>query len=54
MENEKFSIVNFWFTKSESDFKTIENNMKSNHSPTDAICFHARQAIEKYMKGAFV
>jgi hypothetical protein len=49
-----FSIVNLWFKKAESDFKTIENNLKSNDPPTDAICFHAQQAIEKYMKGALV
>ncbi len=54
MENEKVTIVNLWFKKAESDFKTIENNLKSNDPPTDAICFHAQQAIEKYMKGALV
>ena len=54
MGNEKSSIVNLWFKKAESDFKTIENNLKSNDPPTDAICFHAQQAIEKYMKGALV
>ncbi len=54
MENEKYSIVKLWFKKTESDFKTIENNLKSNDPPTDAICFHAQQAIEKYMKGALV
>jgi len=54
MGNEKSSIVNLWFKKAESDFKTIENNLKSNDPPTDAICFHAQQAIEKYMKGALI
>ena len=54
MGNEKNSIVNLWFKKAESDFKTIENNLKSNDPPTDAICFHAQQAIEKYMKGALI
>jgi HEPN domain-containing protein len=54
MGDEKSSIVILWFKKAESDFKTIENNLKSNDPPTDAICFHAQQAIEKYMKGALV
>lgn len=54
MGNEKLSIVKLWFKKAESDFKTIENNLKSNDPPTDSICFHAQQAIEKYMKGALV
>ena len=34
MENEKHSIVNLWFKKAESDFKTIENNLKSNEKGT--------------------
>lgn len=52
MDDERLSIVRLWFKKAESDFKTIQNNLKSEDPPTDAICFHAQQAIEKYMKGA--
>ncbi len=54
MDNEKLSIVKLWFKKAENDFKTIENNLKGEDPPTDSICFHAQQAIEKYIKGASI
>lgn len=54
MNNERVSIVKLWFKKADSDFKTIENNLLSKEPPTDTICFHAQQAIEKYIKGALI
>ena len=54
MDNEKLSIVKLWFKKADNDLKSIENNLKGENPPTDVICFHAQQAIEKYMKGVLV
>ncbi len=54
MDDKRLSIVKLWLKKAESDFKTIENNLKSGDPPTDAICFHAQQAIEKHIKGALL
>lgn len=54
MSNERISIVKLWFKKADNDFKTIENNLLSKEPPTDTICFHAQQAIEKYIKGALI
>ncbi|MFH1777377.1 MAG: HEPN domain-containing protein [Candidatus Omnitrophota bacterium] len=54
MDSSKMTVVRLWFKKAESDIKTIENNIKSKEPPTDTICFHAQQAIEKYVKGALV
>lgn len=54
MDEEKLSVAKLWFKKAESDIKTIENNFRSEDPPTDAICFHIQQAIEKYIKGALV
>jgi HEPN domain-containing protein len=54
MDNEKLSIVKLWFKKADSDLKTMENNLKSEDPPTDTICFHAQQAIEKHVKGALI
>lgn len=54
MGEERPLFVRLWFKKAESDFRTIENNLKSDEPPTDAVCFHAQQAIEKYLKGALV
>lgn len=47
-------VVKSWFKKADNDLKTIENNLKADDPPTDTVCFHAQQAIEKYIKGAFV
>lgn len=54
MDKDKLLIVKMWFKKAESDLKTIRNNIESRDIPIDAVCFHAQQAIEKYIKGALV
>ena len=54
MHDEKLTVVKLWFKKADSDLKNIENNLKSDDPPTDTICFHAQQAIEKYIKGALI
>lgn len=52
-ENKKDSIQR-WFQKAENDLINIENNLRAENSPADTICFHAQQAIEKYIKGALI
>lgn len=54
MENPQKKIIELWCRKAENDIKTIENNLKSDDPPTDMICFHAQQAIEKYLKVALI
>lgn len=54
MDDERLSIVKQWFRKADNDLKSIENNLKSEDPPTDAICFHAQQSIEKHIKGSLV
>jgi HEPN domain-containing protein len=43
-----------WFRKAESDILTIENNLNAASTPSDACCFHAQQAAEKYLKAYLV
>ncbi len=54
MSEGKNLIVKRWFQKAENDIKNIQNNLKSYDPPTDTICFHAQQAVEKFLKGALV
>lgn len=54
MDDERLSVVKQWFRKADNDLRSIENNLKSQEPPTDAICFHAQQAIEKYIKGSLI
>lgn len=54
MDESKIEIVKMWFKKAGNDLKNMENNLNSADVPADSVCFHAQQAIEKYIKGATV
>lgn len=54
MNENKAIIIKKWFSKGNNDLKNIENNLNSEIIPTDTVCFHAQQAIEKYFKGVIV
>ena len=45
------SVIREWVQKAENDLKTAAHvlNMAAD-PPTDAICFHAQQRVEKYLK----
>lgn len=40
-----------WVEKAEGDFATASRELRARKSPNyDAVCFHAQQCIEKYLK----
>ena len=40
-----------WIVKAEGDFATAGREMRARKQPNfDAVCFHAQQAAEKYLK----
>jgi HEPN domain-containing protein len=40
-----------WANKAEGDFATASRELRSRKSPNyDAVCFHAQQCLEKYLK----
>lgn len=44
-------VVRGWVTKAENDLKTAALTLKGGKdAPTDTVCFHAQQCIEKYLK----
>ncbi len=46
------SLVAEWIEKAEGDVRTARRESKVDHLPNwDAVCFHAQQAVEKYLKG---
>lgn len=49
--NEK---VKQWIIKAESDIAIAGKDIKTANPVTDAICFHAQQAAEKYLKAYLV
>jgi HEPN domain-containing protein len=40
-----------WVDKAEGDFATASREIKARKAPNyDAVCFHAQQCVEKYLK----
>ncbi len=46
----KIDLIKEWFRKADNDILNMENNLKAEKVPTDTVCFHAQQAVEKYLK----
>jgi HEPN domain-containing protein len=44
-----------WINKAENDLKNASHTLKlGKECPTDTVCFHAQQCIEKYLKAFLV
>ena len=43
-----------WILKAESDLKIAKDELTMENPATDAICFHAQQCAEKYLKAYLV
>jgi HEPN domain-containing protein len=54
MDEVTAEIVRQWLNKAEHDLLNIRNNLAAENVPTDTVCFHAQQAIEKLLKGLLV
>lgn len=40
-----------WIEKAEADLRTAAREFRARKTPNfDAVCFHAQQAVEKYLK----
>ncbi len=45
------TVVRGWVAKAENDLKTAVHTVKLGADcPTDTVCFHAQQTVEKYLK----
>ena len=48
-------VAREWVNKAENDFKSAEYLLKMGKDcPTDTICFHVQQCVEKYLKAFLV
>jgi HEPN domain-containing protein len=47
-------VVRQWLHKADNDLKNISNNLVAVDVPTDTVCFHAQQAVEKLIKAVLV
>jgi HEPN domain-containing protein len=54
MDNPKAEVIRLWIKKADHDLQNKANNLAAANIPTDTLCFHAQQAIEKLFKGFMV
>ncbi len=49
------AVFGGWIVKAENDLKTAAHTLKLGRDcPTDTVCFHAQQCVEKYFKACLV
>ena len=49
------AVVQEWVAKAENDLKNAAHTLKlGRECPTDTVCFHAQQCVEKYVKAFLV
>jgi HEPN domain-containing protein len=55
-EREKIILVaQEWITKADNDLKNASHTLKlGSECPTDTVCFHSQQCVEKYLKAFLV
>ncbi len=50
-----FQVAREWVQKAENDLKTATHVLTlGEEAPTDTICFHCQQAVEKYLKALLI
>ncbi len=55
LNDEVIAVVRQWVVKAESDLTTASHTLQLGEAcPTDAVCFHAQQCVEKYLKSLLV
>ena len=54
MRKDKTDLVRGWLEKARRDLQVALHELSSPEPLTDIICFHAQQAVEKYLKAYLV
>jgi HEPN domain-containing protein len=47
-------LIKEWRDKAEADFLTAGREFEADRPNYDAVCFHAQQCVEKYMKAVLI
>jgi HEPN domain-containing protein len=50
MNEKNREAVRQWLVKAQSDWDTVEILVESKRCPTDTVCFHCQQFVEKLLK----
>jgi HEPN domain-containing protein len=55
LDENVLAVMRQWVQKAENDLKNAAHTLKLGQDcPTDTVCFHAQQCIEKYLKALLV
>jgi HEPN domain-containing protein len=55
LDEDVLAVIRQWVQKAENDLKNAAHTLKLGQDcPTDTVCFHAQQCIEKYIKALLV
>jgi HEPN domain-containing protein len=54
-DNKSAIVAREWTAKADNDLKNAAHTLKlGDRCPTDTVCFHAQQCVEKYLKAFLV
>ena len=55
LDDEVLAVARQWTEKAENDLKNAAHTVKlKTDCPTDTVCFHVQQCVEKYLKALLV
>lgn len=55
LDENALAVVQQWVHKAENDLKNAAHTLKlGQECPTDTVCFHAQQCVEKYVKALLI
>ncbi len=54
MNDRKRDLARAWLKKAENDLVTANQTLLLSDGPTDTVCFHAQQAVEKALKALLI
>lgn len=55
LDDEVLAVAGQWVTKAENDLKNAAHTVRLRKDcPTDSVCFHIQQCVEKYLKALLV
>jgi HEPN domain-containing protein len=55
LDDEVLDVARQWVMKAESDLRNAAHTVRlRTDCPTDTVCFHAQQCVEKYLKALLV
>ncbi len=54
MNANKLELISKWFKKAKNDLRVVQQIMTDSDYPTDIVCFHSQQAIEKFLKAILI